>query len=123
MSDVFDEIEHIQTQKLASDLPDTIIGTVQSATRTLKKGAYAGAPVLSISITTDDGTAFTTQYRIPKTWTGKGQMDKLLENLEHLKVPLHEIIGKKFEWKRIELEGSVKGNPRFYPVKLIKTPK
>lgn len=123
MSKVFDEIDTIKVQKLASDLPETITATVLAASKTEKKGAYAGAPVLKLELQTTDGITFSSQYRIPKTWTGKGQMDKLIECLDKLKVPLHQIIGKTFEWKRIDLEGSVKGNPRFYPMRLIKETK
>jgi hypothetical protein len=122
-SKVFDEIDKVPTQTLASDLPETITATVLAATRSEKKGQFAGAPLLKLELQTDDGKTFSTQYRIPKSWTGKGQMDQLLKCLENIGVDLHAIIGKTFVWKRMELPGSVKGNERFYPIKVVKTPK
>jgi hypothetical protein len=70
-----DEINKIKPQKLASDMPDEFNGTVKAITRDVKKGQYAGAPLLKVEIGLDNGESFTTSYRIPKAWTDKGQMD------------------------------------------------
>jgi hypothetical protein len=119
MASVFDQIKGVKQQVLLSDLPATVTATVMAASKTEKKGAYAGAPLLKIELCTDDNTTFSITYRIPKALTGKGQLDTLLSQLTKLKVKPEEIIGKRFEWQRITLEGAVQGNDRFYPVKLL----
>ena len=116
---VFDKIKDIQQTVLASDMPETFIGTVLSATQDVKTGAYAGAPILKLEIQTEDGKKFSIGYRIPKAFTGKGQLDMLIEQMAKLKVDLKEVVGKKFEWKRLKLSGGVQGNDRFYPVRVV----
>jgi hypothetical protein len=116
---VFDKIKDVPQTVLLSDLPDTFIATVLAATQTVKTGAYAGAPILKIELHTDDNKTFSITYRIPKAFTGKGQLDMFIACMASLKLDAKDCIGKKFEWRRIELDGGVKGNARFYPVKLI----
>ena len=116
MSSVFDEIRGVKRQKLASDMAKTFTATVLAASK--HKGEYGSS--LKLELQTEDGVTFSTTYRIPKALTGKGQLDLLLLNLQDMKVPLEEITGKTFMWQLIELPGSVKGNPRHYPVKLVK---
>lgn len=114
-----DEIGKIKPQKLASDMPDTFTATVKTMTRDVKKGQFAGAPLLKLELELDNGETFTTSYRIPKAWTGKGQLDIFMEHIKGFKLELPQIVGKTFEWKREPLGGSIQGNPRHYPVKLI----
>jgi hypothetical protein len=114
-----DEINKIKPQKLASDMPDEFNGTVKAITRDVKKGQYAGAPLLKVEIGLDNGESFTTSYRIPKAWTDKGQMDLLMKHLKTMGITLDQITGKSFAWKREGLEGSIQGNQRHYPVKLL----
>ena len=116
---IFDEIEDVKAQVLSSDLPETINATVLAAERSVKKGAYAGAPLLKLELLTDDNITFSNSYRIPKALTGKGQLDKFLDQCKKLKVAPKDVVGKRFEWKRLELEGGVTGNARFYPIKLL----
>lgn len=118
-----DEISKIPQQKLASDMPDTFNATVLSMTRDVKKGQFAGSPIVKLELQLEDGEKFTTSYRIPKAWTGKGQLDRLISNLKNLGVELNQIVGKTFQWKREELSGAVKGNERHYPVRLLKPAK
>lgn len=116
---VFDKIKGVPQTILSSDMPDTFIGTVISATQSEKTGAYAGAPILKVEVQTEDGKTFSIGYRIPKAFTGKGQLDMFINQMAKLKIEPKDIIGKKFEWRRLSLEGGVKGNDRFYPVRLV----
>lgn len=116
---VFDKISGISQTILSSDMPETFIGTVLSATQSEKTGAYAGAPTLKIEVKTDDDKTFSINYRIPKAFTGKGQLDKFIEQMAKLKLQPSEVVGKKFEWKRMKLEGSIQGNDRFYPIRVV----
>lgn len=104
---------------LSSDLPDKIIATCLSATQSEKKGAYAGAPTLKLELITDDKITFSISYRIPKALTGKGQLDLFIAQMAKLKLKPEEIVGKRAEWVRMELDGGVTGNPRFYPTKIL----
>jgi hypothetical protein len=113
-----EEIGKIPTQKLASDMPDEFTATVLKMTRDVKKGTYAGAPILKLDLQLENGEVFSTSYRIPKAWTGKGQLDRLLEHLKKLNLDLKEIVGKTFNWKREALEGNVQGNQRHYPISI-----
>lgn len=117
---VFDELNKVKNQTLSSELPDKITATVIKASKTVKTGKYEGTPMLQLILRLKDGTETSTNYRIPKAWTGKGQMDILINSLKKLKIDIKDIEGKTFEWERMELEGSVKGNARHYPVKVIK---
>lgn len=114
-----EEIGKIPQQKLASDMPDTFRATVTKISKDVKKGQYAGAPIIKLDLTLENGEAFTTSYRVPKAWTGKGQMDRLMESLKLMGLTLDAMVGKTFDWKREELSGSVKGNERHYPTKLV----
>src|SRR3990170_2978215 len=116
---VFDNIKGVPQTTLLNDLPDTFTATVLSATQTVKTGAYAGAPILKLELKTDDNKTFSVTYRIPKAFTGKGQLDMFINQMAKLKLEPKDIIGKKFEWQRMKLEGSVAGNDRFYPIKLV----
>lgn len=116
---VFDEIGNIPTQVLSSDLPETVTATVLAATKTVKKGAFAGTPMLKLELLCTDGVTFSVNYRIPKARTGKSQLEMFEKQLKKLKLKPEQVIGQTFEWKKMDLEGSVQGNPRFYPVKLI----
>jgi hypothetical protein len=118
-----DKINSIPQQKLASDMPDTFSATVINMVQDVKKGQFAGAPLLKLELELDNGEKFTTSYRIPKAWTGKGQMDKLMSNLKSMNIEIKDLIGKTFAWKREGLGGSVKGNERHYPIKLLKPQK
>jgi len=120
---ISDEIDKIKPQKLASDMPDTFNATVTKVSRDVKKGQFAGAPLLKLELKLDNGEVFVTSYRIPKAWTGKGQLDKLMANLKDLGVELANLEGKSFQWTRQELPGGVKGNERHYPIKLLKPKK
>jgi len=104
-------------------MPDMFIATVTEMERDVKRGQFAGAPLLKLSLALESGETFTTSYRIPKAWTGKGQMDIFMEHLKNLGVKLSEIEGKQFQWKREPLIGSIQGNPRHYPIRLVKTGK
>jgi hypothetical protein len=114
-----EEIGKIPQQKLASDMPDAFRATVLRIYKDVKKGQYAGAPIVRFDLKLDNGEAFTTSYRQPKAWTGKGQLDKLMEHLKTLGLTLDVVVDKTFDWKREELSGSVKGNPRHYPIRLV----
>jgi len=104
-------------------MPDTFVATVTGMVRDIKKGQFAGAPLLKLSLQLDNGEIFTTSYRIPKAWTGKGQLDIFMQNLKGMGVELNELVGKTFQWKREALGGSVQGNPRHYPTKYMKQAK
>lgn len=116
---VFDTIKGVPQTILSSDMPDTFTATVLSASQTTKTGAYAGAPLLKLELITDDKKTFSVTYRIPKAFTGKGQLDKFIDQMAKLKLAPTEIIGKRLIWQRMKLEGAVAGNDRFYPVKII----
>jgi hypothetical protein len=116
---VFDKIKGVPQTVLSSDMPNRFIGTVLAATQSEKTGAYAGAPLLKIEVKTEDGKTFSISYRIPKAFTGKGQLDKFIEQMAKLKLQPSEIEGKKFEWERMKLDGAVSGNDRFYPIRLV----
>lgn len=124
----------IKPAVLASDLPDEIVATVLSMEKGVKAGQFAGAPLIKVSLRTDDDVEFTTSFRVPKSWTGRGQLDKLIGHLDTLgviettkqrgvikevKTPLESIVGMTFKWERMELSGGMKGNPRHYPVEII----
>lgn len=117
---VFEEIENIPKQVLGSDLEDKIQAKLLSITKTSKKGQYAGTPLIKIELQLPDNTTFSTTYRIPKALTGKSQLELLQVHFKQLGLTPKEAIGKTFQWQRKELPGSVKGNPRHYPVKLVK---
>ena len=112
---VFDEILSIPTQQLVSDMQDKFIATVKSASQI--QGTYGKS--LKLELLTKDNRWSNVMYRIPKAWTGKGQLDKLIASLNKLDLPLEEIVGKTFEWQRIELSGTMKGHPRHYPIRLV----
>ena len=116
---VFDKIKDVKPTIMSSDLPEKVNAQVLAASQTEKKGSYAGTPMLKLELQTDDGVTFSVNYRIPKAFTGKGQLDMFLNQCAKLKIEPAEIVGKRFEWQRLELEGSVSGNPRFYPTKLL----
>lgn len=115
-----DEMDKIPKQKLASDYPDTFIAQIISMTKDVKKGQFAGSPILKVELGLENGEHFTTSYRIPKAWTEKGQMDKFITNLKNMSLDLTSSIGKSFKWKREELAGAMKGNARHYPIELVK---
>lgn len=117
---IYDEMDNIPETKKLSDLPDTIIATVLSAEKTLKKGQNAGTPQFSLRLKLNDGTEITTSYRIPKAKGTGGQMDQLDEALAKLKITKRDLVGKTFEWKRQELTAAIKGNARHYPTKIYK---
>jgi hypothetical protein len=113
---VFDEINRLTKQKLASEMPKSIIATVISIGES--QGAFGKN--LKLGLETQDGVSFFSTYRIPKALTGKGQLTQLLNSLKKIDIPLEKIQGKTFEWQRMELSGTMKGNPRHYPVRLVK---
>jgi len=117
MSDksVFDDIKGITSRKLASDMPNKFIAKVTSASK--HTGTYGKN--LKLELRTEDDITFNITYRIPKALTGKGQLDQLLASLSKLEIPIETIQGKTFEWQRIDLAGTVKGNPRHYPIRLV----
>lgn len=119
---------------LANDLPDRIEATIISMEKGVKAGQFAGAPLLKFKLKLKDGVEFTTTYRVPKSWTGRGQMDKLLGHfntlgliklktargvIQKVESPLRAVVGKTFIWERQELSGGMKGNDRHYPTKII----
>ena len=112
---VFDEILSIPTQQLISDMQDKFIATVKSVSQI--QGNYGKS--LKLELLTKDNRWINVMYRIPKAWTGKGQLDKLMASLNKLDLPLEEIEDKTFEWQRMELAGTMKGNPRHYPIRLV----
>ena len=112
---VFDEIKGITSRKLASDMPDKFIAKVTSASK--HTSTYGNN--LKLELQTEDDVTFNITYRIPKALTGKGQLDQLLASLSKLEIPIETIQGKTFEWQRIDLSGTVKGNPRHYPIRLV----
>lgn len=128
-------LDDITPAVLASDLPDEITATVLSLEKGVKTGQFAGAPLIKLGLKMDDGTEFITTFRVPKSWTGRGQLDKLIGHLDTLGLikttkqrgviksigtPLTTIIGMKFKWERQPLSGGVQGNPRHYPVEVVK---
>ena len=117
MSDksVFDDIKGITSRKLASDMPNKFIAKVTSASK--HTGTYGKN--LKLELRTEDDITFNITYRIPKALTGKGQLDQLLASLSKLEIPIETIQGKTFEWQRIDLSGTVKGNPRHYPIRFV----
>lgn len=99
------------------DVPNEFAGTVTKIEKTEKKNEYAGTPQLSVTIQIEGIGAFVTTYRIPKAMTGRGQLDKLLENLKALKInSVSQMQGKTFKWVKTAIE---MGNPRHYPTILI----
>ncbi len=119
-NDVFDEMDTIETRQLSSDLPDEVVGTVTSAFRDVKKGQFGGDPIFKLIVKLEDGSETIMSYNIPKAWTGKGQMDVLKASMEALDLTLRDLPGGTFRWARKELPGAMKGNPRHYPVEVIK---
>ena len=113
---VFEEIDKIPRQELASDMPSAFTATVLSARKT--QGEYGF--YLALELQTEDGATFTTTYHIPKKRTGKGQMDLLIDSCNKLNLQLRDIVGRTFQWKRVKLSGAMKGNARHYPVKMVK---
>ena len=111
---VFDDIRSIPTQQLISDMQDTFIATAKSVSQI--QGTYGKS--LKLELLTKDNRSINVMYRIPKAWTGKGQLDQLIASLNKLNLPLDEIVNKTFEWQRMELAGTMKGNPRHYPIRL-----
>jgi hypothetical protein len=97
-------------------MPSNFVATVIS----VSKNPSDYGSNLKLELLDERNGTFSVSYRIPKALSGKGQLDKLLNSLENLGVNLENIVGKKFEWQRMELEGSIKGNPRHYPVRLVK---
>jgi len=112
---VFDEILSIPKQQHISDMQDKFIATVKSVSQI--QGQYGKS--LKLDLLTIDNRSLNVMYRIPKAWTGKGQLDQLMASLKQLNLPLEEIENKTFEWQRIELAGTMKGNPRHYPIRLV----
>jgi hypothetical protein len=117
---VFDEISKIGKVKLASDMGEKFVATVNKIERDVTKGQIQGQPVLKFTLETESGEKFTTTYRIPKAMTGKGQLDMLQEHALKLGVEIKDMVGKKFVWQAKPLAGGVQGNARHYPVKLVK---
>ena len=111
---VFDEIDELTKQKFASDMSDKITATVTSIS--IHQDRFGNN--LKLGLQTKDGTSLNISYRIPKSFTGKGQLDQLLMSLKKTGVPKEEVLGKTFEWQRMELSGTMKGHPRHYPVRL-----
>lgn len=122
---VWEEINGIRKMLLSSDLPEEITATVKDATveeRQKKEGTRRNLKLVLVLTKMDkvfEGREVSTTYRIPKSRTGKGQLDKLLAHLEELGIKGKDMKGKTFKWKREELEGSMKGNPRHYPIELV----
>lgn len=117
---VFDEIDKIKEQKLASDLGGIFVATVLSIRKDADK---EGRPRLKFELVDKEGITVCTTYRIPKARTGKGQLDKLEEHCEKLGIKLRDMEGMTFKWQEVELKGSVKGYPRHYPIKIVKQTK
>lgn len=128
-------LDDVTPAVLASDLPDNITATIKAMEKGVKAGQFAGAPLIKLRLVTDDDVEFTTSFRVPKSWTGRGQLDKLIGHLDTLgiikttkqrgvikeiKTPLENIVGMTFKWERQELSGGMKGNPRHYPVEIVK---
>jgi hypothetical protein len=113
---IFDEINQLTKQKLASDMPKSIVATVVS----IGESQSAFGKNLKLGLQTQDEISFFSTYRIPKALTGKGQLVQLLDCLKKIGLSIDDIQGKTFEWQRMELSGTMKGNPRHYPVQLVK---
>jgi flagellar capping protein FliD len=113
---VFAEIKELTKQKFASDMPDKITATVTS----IDKHQDRFGNSLKLGLQAKDGTSLNISYRIPKSLTGKGQLDQLLNSLNKIGVSIEEMQGKTFEWQRMELSGTMKGHPRHYPLRLVK---
>lgn len=113
---IFDEIKGVRTRKLFIDMPESFTATVISVSK--HQGMYGNS--LRLDLQDKKGITFDIYYRIPKAFTGNGQLDKLLDSLKELNVSIEKIQGKTFEWKRQELSGTMKGNPRHYPVRLAR---
>jgi hypothetical protein len=110
--------KNIPKQKMSSDMPDEFVGEVSKVSQSVNK---SGFPVLVLNIRTVDGTELITNFKIPKAWTGKGQADLLKLNIEKLGFSdPAELAGHVFRWKRMQLEGSMKGFDRHYPIAEIK---
>ena len=114
-----DLIKDIPTQPSFDDIPDSFEGKVTKLETTAKKqGTDAGKKQISITIEIKDFGAFTTSYRIPKTMTGNGQLDELLNSLAMLDLSkVSDMLNKTFKWERKSIG---MGNPRHYPVLLVK---
>ena len=120
---VFEEIKGIRKMLLTSELPDEITAKIIDAVKVEKQKQYGTQYNLQLTLQlTKMGDVFesrevTTSYRIPKAKTGKGQLDMLIAHFKTLKVDMDKaLIGQTFKWKRKELEGSMKGKPRHYPI-------
>lgn len=111
--------DNIPKQVMASDLPDELIASVEKISQAVNKN---GNPVIQFTLRTKDDVEFVTTFKIPKAWTGKGQADLLKAHLEKLGIKSpEEMLLRTFQWKREELEGSMKGFDRHYPIAEIKS--
>lgn len=112
----WDEIEKLPTTKMASDMGEEFTAKVIAMSKDVTK---MGQPCLKLQLQNQRGEKFITAYRIPKARTGKGQMDKLLDNLHAMGLSLKDVEGKTFQWKIEKLSGSVTGYDRHYPVRVV----
>lgn len=122
---IWEEIKGIRKMLLGSELPDDITATITDAVIAESEKKYGTQRALKLTLKLTqmgdvfEGREVVTTYRIPKAYTGKGHMDKLIEHAKKLELELEELVGKTFKWKRKELTGSMKGNPRHYPVEVV----
>lgn len=108
----------IPKQKMSSDMADEFLGTVKKVERSVNK---SGNPVIVIKILASTGEEIMTTFKIPKAWTGKGQADLLKEKLEALGIDNPQLMeGRTFRFKKLQLEGPMKGFDRHYPVGEVK---
>lgn len=125
MTSVFDEIDDIPTQALASDLEDEVVATWNKSTKSVKsQGQGAGNPIIVLELKLEDGTLVPTSYAIPKAFSNdpekpRSHLGMLAKAMRDLDLSLAEGEGKTYLWKRIALTGSVRGNDRHYPIKVV----
>ena len=127
MSEILEQLESIPKQTLSSDLPDEFTARIIAVSkRTKGEGEGAGQAQLQFTLESDEHGEITMTYRIPKKWTGRGQLDKFKEqclNLgltrdgEHgeLLVNWDDVLGAKFLWQRMNIG---MGFDRHYPVEI-----
>ena len=113
-------LDTIPTQIPLDKLPAEFDATVVSIT----EGKTAkDKPKLTVNVRLADNSQVGLGYNVPKALTGKGQFDKLIVHLTALGIKdTDQLKDRTFHWKRENLEGSMQGNPRHYPITEIKIP-
>lgn len=122
------KLDTIPIQVQLDKVPSEFDGTVTE----IKVGkSQSGNPKLAVSVNATwvennkpISAGLTLGYKIPKALTGKGQFDKLIIHLKKLGISdTDDMKGRTFHFTRENLDGTMQGNPRHYPVNEIKPKK